>query len=806
MKVVIVESPSKAKTINKYLGAGYEVTASFGHIRDLPSKNGSVNPEDGFAMTWDVDEKSERHIKDIAKLASKADEILLATDPDREGEAISWHVLEVLKERGILKNQPVKRIVFNEITKSAVLKAVSNPRELDQSLIEAYLARRALDYLVGFTLSPVLWRKLPGSRSAGRVQSVALRLICDREGEIERFKPQEYWSINAQCATNSKEPFGAKLSLLAGKKVEKFTISTEAQATSAVAAIEAHTPYRVASVEKKKVQRHPAPPFTTSTLQQEASRKLGFGASRTMQLAQRLYEGIELNGEVTGLITYMRTDSVNISADAIGACRETILGQFGKDYLPDAPRAYKTKSKNAQEAHEGIRPTSLDRLPEQLEGKLESDQWRLYQLIWRRMMASQMTSAVFDQVSADIASPDQSVALRAVGTTRVFDGFLKLYEEGQDDADEDDDSRKLPPLTEGDAITILQVDPNQHFTQPPPRYSEASLVKKMEELGIGRPSTYATILHVLQDRQYVHLDKKTFIPDERGRLVTTFLTNFFGQYVEFSFTADLEDQLDDISSGNRQWKNVLEVFWKGFHEATEGASKLKISDVIDVLNDQLGSHFFPAGEDGTPSRQCPKCTDGQLSLKLGKFGAFVGCSNYPTCTHTRRLDDTLELGSDDAANADGTEYPRALGLDTTSNLEITVRSGPYGYYLQWGDVGTDKKVKPKRVPVPKTSNPATITFDEAKVLGNLPRLLGKNPDTGEEMTAGIGRFGPYIKHQSTFASLKKEDDVLTISLDRALELLVEAANKPKSPRSFGARKKPAAKAGPKTPTKKKSSS
>ena len=804
MKVVIVESPSKAKTINKYLGAGYEVTASFGHIRDLPSKNGSVRPEEGFAMTWNVDERSERHIKDIARLAAKADEILLATDPDREGEAISWHVLEVLKERGALKNQPVKRIVFNEITKSAVLKAVSNPRELDQSLIEAYLARRALDYLVGFTLSPVLWRKLPGSRSAGRVQSVALRLICDREGEIELFKPQEYWSINAQCMTAHQESFGAKLSILNHKKVEKFTLTNQTQATSAVAALEAHKPYHVTGVEKKKVQRHPAPPFTTSTLQQEASRKLGFGASRTMQLAQRLYEGIELNGEVTGLITYMRTDSVNISADAVSACRETILGQFGKDYLPDGPRAYKTKSKNAQEAHEGIRPTLLSRLPEHLEGKLEKDQWRLYQLIWRRMMASQMTSAAFDQVSADITSPDQSLGLRAVGTTRVFDGFLKLYEEGQDDAEEDEDNRKLPPLAVGDVLTLVKVDPNQHFTQPPPRYSEASLVKKLEELGIGRPSTYATILHVLQDRQYVHLDKKTFIPDERGRLVTTFLTNFFGQYVEFSFTADLEDQLDDISSGNRQWKNVLEVFWKGFHEATEGASKLKISDVIDVLNEQLGSHFFPAGENGEPSRKCPKCEDGQLSLKLGKFGAFVGCSNYPTCTHTHRLVDTKEFGEGESSIPEG-DYPRSLGKDPASNSEISVRSGPYGYYLQWGEMGEDK-TKPKRVPVPKTLNPATLTFEEALVLGNLPRLLGKNPDTGEDITAGIGRFGPYIKHQSTFTSLKKEDDVLTVSLGRALELLLEAANKPKTARSFGAKKKTAPKTTSKSPPKKKSSS
>ncbi len=805
MKVVIVESPSKAKTINKYLGSDYLVTASFGHIRDLPSKNGSVRPDEGFAMSWDVDERNERHIKEISKLAAKSDEILLATDPDREGEAISWHVLEVLKERGVLKNQPVKRIVFNEITKAAVLKAVSNPRELDQSLIEAYLARRALDYLVGFTLSPVLWRKLPGSRSAGRVQSVALRLICDREGEIEIFKPQEYWSIEAQCATSAKKTFHTKLSILDGKKTEKFTITSQIQAEQAVKAIQAHTPYTVSGVEKKKVQRHPAPPFTTSTLQQEASRKLGFGASKTMQLAQRLYEGIELGGEVTGLITYMRTDSVNISGEAINQCRSTVLGQFGKDYLPDAPRVYKTKSKNAQEAHEGIRPTSLDRLPEHLEGKLDHDQWRLYQLIWRRMMASQMTSALFDQVSADLLSPNHKMGLRAVGTTRVFDGFLKLYEEGQDDVDESEDTRKLPPLQEGDAVTLLQVDPSQHFTQPPPRYSEASLVKKLEELGIGRPSTYATILHVLQDRKYVHLEKKTFIPDERGRLVTTFLVNFFGQYVEYSFTADLEDQLDDVSAGNRNWKSVLETFWKGFHEATDGASKLKISDVIDVLNEQLASHFFPAADGGEPSRQCPKCSDGQLSLKLGKFGAFVGCSNYPTCTYTRRLDDGNETeGTDDPAHADGTSYPRALGTDPSSNMEVTVRSGPYGFYLQWGEMGSDK-TKPKRVPVPKNMSPASITIEDAVTLGRLPRLIGKHPESAEEITTGIGRFGPYVKHQSTFASLKKEDDVLTIQLERALELLLEAANKPKSNRSFGAKKKTAVKAAPKASAKKKSS-
>src|SRR5215469_5157403 len=637
MNVVIVESPAKAKTINKYLGRDYKVVASYGHVRDLPAKDGSVLPDSDFAMSWEVDGKSEKHVKAMAEAVRGADRLYLATDPDREGEAISWHVNEVLKNRRALKGVDVKRVVFNEVTRNAVLDAFSKPRDIDIELVDAYLARRALDYLVGFTLSPVLWRKLPGSRSAGRVQSVALRLICEREAEIEAFKPREYWSIEVEFRTPSGQSFTARLTHLDGKKLDKFSLATEADARAAADAIARATGFAVAEVERRQVKRHPQPPFTTSTLQQEASRKLGFGASRTMSLAQRLYEGVDIGGETVGLITYMRTDGVALSNDAIAAARRLVETEYGTEYRPAQPRVYKSPAKNAQEAHEAIRPTEIARRPESVARALEADQLRLYELIWKRTLASQMESAVLDQVTADIASSDRQIVLRATGSTIAFDGFLKLYHEDLDDPEEDEENRRLPALTRGDKMARGTVKPEQHFTQPPPRYTEASLVKKLEELGIGRPSTYASIIQVLQDRNYVRLEKKRFLPEDRGRLVTAFLTSFFEQLVQYNFTADLENQLDDISGGRTDWKEVLRDFWRQFSTQIDGTKDLTISQVIEALDRELGPHFFPedASGSGKDPRLCPGCGAGRLSLKLGKFGAFIGCSNYPSCRYTR---------------------------------------------------------------------------------------------------------------------------------------------------------------------------
>lgn len=637
MKVVIVESPAKAKTIEKYLGKDYLVLASFGHVRDLPSKDGSVKPEEDFAMSWATDTRSEKHLKEIADATKNADELLLATDPDREGEAISWHVLQILKDRKAITKQKVKRVVFHEITKSAITEAVKNPRDLDQDLIEAYLTRRALDYLVGFTLSPILWRKLPGSRSAGRVQSVALRLITDREDEIEAFTPREYWSILGDFLGQPSKKFQARLTHFNSTKLDKFDINNDKTANEAAQAIK-KTSYAVSKIEKKQAKRNPAPPFITSTLQQEAARKLGFGASRTMRLAQQLYEGINLGGETTGLITYMRTDSVNIAQEAIDGTREYINTKYGKDYLPDKPRFYKSKAKNAQEAHEAIRPTDISRDPKSIAQHLDSSQLKLYELIWKRALASQMESAVLDKVSIDISNPDKSIIFRATGQTIRFYGFIKLYKEGRDEGETDDDKEAiLPPLVEGEDLKLQQVTPNQHFTQPPPRYSEASLVKKLEELGIGRPSTYASIIYTLQDRGYVRLEAKQFRPEDRGRIVTAFLLNFFHKYVEYDFTADLEEQLDEISEGRLKWKEVLQEFWKDFIKAIDEAKVLTITQVIDRLNEDLAVMLFPAREDGSDPHICPKCKEGQLSLKLGKFGAFIGCSNYPECQFTQKI-------------------------------------------------------------------------------------------------------------------------------------------------------------------------
>ncbi len=677
--LVIVESPAKAKTINKYLGSDFEVLASYGHVRDLVNKDGSVLPDENFAMKWQLGDRTEKNVKDIKKAIKKADDIYLAPDPDREGEAIAWHIYELLNEEGLLKGKKVHRVTFNEITKKAVKEAFANARGLDQPLIDAYLARRALDYLVGFNISPILWRKLPGSRSAGRVQSVALRLICERETEIESFKPQEYWSVETRLHTPDGAPFTARLTHLAGNKLGKFDIPSKSDANAAVDRIR-NKNLSIQKIEKKKVKRSPSAPFITSSLQMEASRKLGMSASNTMRLAQRLYEGTSEDG---GLITYMRTDGTTLSQDAVDQCRSVIGKDYGDKYLPNAPRLYKSKAKNAQEAHEAIRPTDLTRTPESLRGKLDDDQWRLYDLIWKRTIASQMENAIMDQMKVDISDGTDDVILRANGCVVAFDGFLTLYQEDSDDDENaNDNNRHLPPMKEHDHTRLVNATPNQHFTQPPPRYSEASLVKKLEELGIGRPSTYASIMQVLRDRNYVKMEKRRFVPEDRGRLVTTFLSKFFARYVDYDFTANLEEELDAIAAGKANWKESLRSFWIDFKAAIDETKGLTITDVIDHLDTELSPHFFPKGDD---SRICQACADnktlkgGRLGLKLGKFGAFIGCSNYPECKFTRPL--VVPNGADEGADALANE-PKVLGECPETKRSISLRRGPYGPYVQ----------------------------------------------------------------------------------------------------------------------------
>jgi DNA topoisomerase I len=757
--VVIVESPAKAKTINKYLGKDYTVLASYGHVRDLPAKDGSVRPDEQFAMSWQVEERADKRLKEIARAVKGAKHLYLATDPDREGEAISWHIDEILRQRHALKGVDVKRVVFHEITKQAVQNAFRHPRELNKELIEAYLARRALDYLVGFTLSPVLWRKLPGSRSAGRVQSVALRLVCEREDEIEAFRAREYWTVAVEFETAKGDRFTARLTHLDGKRLDKFDLDSEAKARAAADRIMAAAGFAVGAVERKQVRRHPQAPFTTSTLQQEASRKLGYGASRTMRVAQQLYED--------GHITYMRTDGVTLAGEAITAVRRLIGDDFGSEYLPEKPRHYTAKAKNAQEAHEAIRPTDLFYRPAQAR-ELPSDQRGLYDLVWKRATASQMESAVIDQVAADIASADGGLRFRANGATILFDGFLKLYREDVDDPAEDEEGGRLPPLAERDALARGKVDPAQHFTEPPPRYSEASLVKKLEELGIGRPSTYASILQVLQDRDYVRLDKKRFIPEDRGRVVTAFLENFFQRYVEYGFTADLENQLDEISDGKISWRKVLEDFWRDFSAAVGETKDLSITQVLDALDKELGPHFFPPRPDGKDPRLCPACNAGRLSLKLGKFGGFIGCSNYPECRYTRKLG-MAENGENGADN--GNIGPRVLGADPATGQQVTLRKGPYGHYVQLGE--GEEGEKPKRVSLPRGLAPAELDLEKALGLLSLPREIGRHPESGDTIVAGLGRFGPYIKHGDSYRSLAADDDVLTVGINRAVSLLAE---------------------------------
>jgi DNA topoisomerase I len=778
--VVVVESPAKAKTINRYLGGGYTVLASFGHVRDLPPKDGSVRPEQDFAMDWESDARGDKQVGAIAQALKGAKTLWLATDPDREGEAISWHVRAMLADKNALKGVAVHRISFNEITRNAVRYAIDHPRELDQPLIEAYMARRALDYLVGFTLSPVLWRKLPGSRSAGRVQSVALRLICDREAEIEVFRAREYWTIEALFLTPGGAPFTARLTHLNGKRLDQFDLNNETLALAAKAAVEAGT-FTVGAVERRRVKRNPPPPFTTSTLQQEASRKLGFGAQQTMRLAQGLYEGVEIDGETTGLITYMRTDGVQMASEAIASIRDHVNGSFGANYLPAAPREYVSKAKNAQEAHEAIRPTDVTRTPDSVVQGLNHDQRRLYELIWKRAVASQMQSAELYQVSVDVTD-GKGLKLRANGSIIAFDGFLKLYREDADDkpegASEEEDNRMLPPMSERDPLRRQKVDASQHFTQPPPRYSEASLVKKMEELGIGRPSTYASILSVLQDRNYVKLDKRRFVPEDRGRLVTAFLVSFFEHYVDTGFTAGLEEKLDEISAGALEWRQVMRDFWAEFSKAVEQTRDLKISDVINALDQDLGPHFFPAREDGSDPRVCAACGNGRLGLKLGRFGSFIGCSNYPACQYTRRL--AINAGEESGETLK--EGMRSLGHHPETGEEITVRRGPYGLYVQQGETSEDKKVRPKRMSLARGMDGENLTLDQGLRLLSLPREIGLHPETKEKIEAGIGRFGPYVKMGAVFGSLDRDDDVLALGLNRAVDLL---AKKMASVRTIG---------------------
>jgi DNA topoisomerase-1 len=777
MNVVIVESAAKAKTINKYLGSNYKVLASFGHVRDLPSKDGSVVPDRDFEMTWEIDSGSQKIIREIAEAVKKADKLILATDPDREGEAISWHLLEILDQKKVLKKgMPVERVAFNAVTKQAILAALAEPRQIDEPLVDAYLARRALDYLVGFTLSPVLWRKLPGARSAGRVQSVALRLICDREAEIEAFRTDEYWTIEATLATQGNEEFPARLQAIAGTALKKLDIKDEASAFAIKRAIEKGE-FRVVSVESRDVKRNPYAPFATSTLQMDASRKLGFSAKQTMQVAQRLYEGIDVGGETVGLITYMRTDGVTIVPEAINAIRGMIAREYSQRYVAPFIREYKTKAKNAQEAHEAIRPTDVTRTPQSVARYLDKDQARLYELIWKRAVASQMASAEFKQTTADIevkGRDGKTYTLRATGSVEQFAGFLKVYDEGRDDrvmtlnkgkddtSDDEDTNRRLPQLNEGDKLADRNIEAEQHFTQPPPRFSEATLVKKMEELGIGRPSTYASTLAVLQERDYVRIDKKRLIPEDKGRLVIAFLESFFKKYVEFDFTAALEEKLDLISSGEMEYKEVLRDFWRDFTAAIESIKDLRVGDVLEALNELLGPHIFPAKEDGSDPRLCPKCGTGRLSLKVSsKNGAFIGCGNYPDCKYTRQL-------TGDATGAGG---DRELGFDPESGLPVLVKSGRFGTYLQLGEPQGDEK--PKRSSIPKGIDAATIDMEKAMQLLSLPREVGMHPETGTPIMAGLGRYGPFIQHDGTYANVDSIEDVFTIGVNRAVTLLAE---------------------------------
>ena len=754
MPVVVVESPAKAKTINKYLGPDFTVLASYGHVRDLPAKDGSVAPDDDFAMTWEVAPESRKHIKAITEALKTDDTLILATDPDREGEAISWHLREALAS-SLKKGKKVARVTFNAITKDAVTKAMKEPREIDTPLVEAYLARRALDYLVGFTLSPVLWRKLPGARSAGRVQSVCLRLIVEREMEVEAFKAQEYWTVKAVFRTPRGQEFEAGLVTLGGKKLQKFDIPTAAAAELAVQAATSRT-FTVAGVDSKPATRNPFPPFMTSTLQQEASRKYGMGAKQCMNAAQRLYEA--------GHITYMRTDGIDMAPEAIAATRAEIAARFGAPYVPETPRLYKNKAKNAQEAHECIRPTEMGLGPDKI--RVEDDQRRLYELIWKRTISSQMAAARMERTAVDLASPDGEVAFRANGQVVLFDGFLRVYDEGRDE--EAEDEGRLPQVMQGERAEKGAITPDQHFTQPPPRYTEATLVKRMEELGIGRPSTYASILTTIVDREYVRKDKNRLFPEDKGRLVTAFLANFFHRYVEYDFTADLESQLDDVSAGERDYKEVLARFWRDFSAAVAETADLRIGEVLGKIDDFLAPHLYPARADGADPRVCPTCGSGRLHLKTARSGgAFIGCGNYPECRYTRPI-----AGDAESVASDG----RILGRDDQGN-EISLRAGRFGPYVQRGEA-TEAQPKPDRASLPKGWSPDTLTLDRALALLSLPRLIGPHPEDGQPVEAAIGRYGPFVKHGPVYANIADVEEVFTIGMNRAMEVLAQKAARP----------------------------
>ena len=765
MNLVIVESPAKAKTINKYLGEDYIVLASYGHVRDLPSKNGSVDTENNFNMTWEIDPGSKKPLKEIYDAAKDAKKIILATDPDREGEAIAWHVKNILDDKKLLKDKKVERVVFNEITKKAVKNGIDNPREINTELVDAYMARRALDYLVGFNISPILWTKLPGSKSAGRVQSVALKLIVERENEIELFKPQEYWSIQSLFKNKDTKDLNSKIILFKSEKVDKFYFKNEEQTKSAVDEIKKHD-YQITQIEKKPYKRNPYAPFTTSTMQQEASKKLGFGASRTMQVAQRLYQGFEIDGETVGLITYMRTDGTQISNEALETCRNYISQKLGKDYLPDQPRNYSgKKAKNAQEAHEAIRPTDINRDPSSLKSILDRDQMRLYELIWNRTVSSQMESAEFERTSIDICNKDKSIIFRANGSIRKFDGYLKLYQETKEEdekkEDNEDDENILPDVNNGDALIINKILDEQHFTNPPPRYSEASLVKKLEELGIGRPSTYASIISVLSTRNYVELINKKFIPTDRGKLITAFLDKLFNKYVDYNFTANLEDNLDEITSGKIKWIDVLSQFWEQFNINVNEVKELRTRAILDMLNESLADIIFDKDESGSVERKC-QC-GGELSLKVGRFGAFIGCANYPECKFTRPLSKIK------AAQETFMSEPKEIG-ETDDGKKITLKKGRFGPYLQ---VGNEEK-EMKNFSIPKGISPDEVDIEKAKFLSGLPKVIGKYPDNNEDITLNNGRFGPYVKCSNKSSTLESPEDIFSIGINKAITLIAEA--------------------------------
>ena len=765
MKLVIVESPAKAQTINKYLGSDYKVIASVGHIRDLPSKDGAVLPDDNFKMSWEMHKDKEKVVKEIIGELKSADSLILATDPDREGEAISWHLKEILNSKKTIMQKPVERVVFNEITKNAVLDAMKKPREINTELVEAYLARRALDHLIGFSISPILWRKLPGSKSAGRVQSVALKLICEREIEIEKFNIEEYWSISSIFSKNNNENFSAKLFVLDSKKLAKMDLKSEDDANEALDKIRKSS-FNISKIETKRVKRNPLAPFTTSTLQQEASNKLGFGASRTMRIAQKLYEGINIGSETTGLITYMRTDGVQLSSQAIDELRNEITNRHGKDYIPQTPRVYKSKAANAQEAHEAIRPTSISRDPENMSQYLDNEQLKLYELIWKRTISSQMQSAELDETAADISNKDMSIIFRANGSQVYFPGFF-VYRDREDD-------KILPKLVENEDVDLEKADGEQHFTQPPPRFTDASLIKKMEELGIGRPSTYASILQVLINRSYVEKEKGKHIPQERGRILTAFLNNFFGQYIEYDFTADLEKKLDKVSDGKLNYKKLLEEFWDGFKPHLNKMSELERDKILEALENELSDLFFPKEDltkNGEPNKKCPTCSNGKLGLELGKYGAFIGCSNYPECKFTKQIasnqNEENDANSTFMPNDDG-----ILGIDPESGLNAIIKKGPYGIYLQLGD-----EKKPKRTSIPKLVEAKGIDLKKALAFLSLPRLIGKHPETGQDISAGIGRYGPYLKYDINFISIPADETVINIGLNHAVVLIGENSEK-----------------------------